>query len=55
MGTVKAVIDLLKDFTSSLVPCGHIWIGLANKPRIILSIIIAHMTKPLDFFFSTTE
>lgn len=32
IGTVKAVIDLLKDFTSSLVPCGHIWIGLANKP-----------------------
>lgn len=31
---VKAVIDLLKDFTSSLVPCGHIWIGLANKPEI---------------------
>ena len=34
IGTVKAVIDLLKDFTSSLVPCGHIWIDLANKPGI---------------------
>lgn len=34
IGTVKAVIDLLQDFTSSLVPCGQIWIGLANKPGI---------------------
>lgn len=34
IGTLKAVIDLLQDFTSSLVPRGQIWIGLANKPEI---------------------
>lgn len=34
IGTVKALIDLLKDFTSTLVPYGHIWIDLANKPGI---------------------
>lgn len=34
IGTVKPVIDLLKDFTSGLVPCGHIGIGLANKPGV---------------------
>lgn len=48
--TAKAIIDLLKDFTPSLVPCGHTWIGLANKPVVIL-FIVAHTTKPFSFFF----
>lgn len=34
IGAVKALLDLLKDFTSSWVPYGHIWFDLANKPGI---------------------
>lgn len=44
--TLKAIIDLLKDFTSSLVPRGHSKIGWANKTGILL-FIVGHTAKPL--------
>lgn len=50
IGSVKAVIDLLKDFTSSLVPCGHIWIGLANKLRIHR--YCSSLPIPLSLFYN---